>query len=305
MIEIKQLTKKYNETTAINGLSFEISSGSIVGLLGPNGAGKTTTMRILSGYMPPTSGSALIGSIDAVINPFEVKKITGYLPEDNPLYIEMTPLEYLEFCADIRGMAKGRIKERIKEVVEICGINDVLIKPISALSRGYRQRVGIAQAVLHDPPVLILDEPTSGLDPNQIVEIRELIGNLKGKKSIIISTHIMQEVQAICDRVIIINKGGIVADGTHDELTSSSGKTVYSIELDGPENEILEKLSGLKSIGRVDKKGLEFNIECINGQDPRRDIFEIARQNNWPILMLKKSQESLEAVFRVLTTEEK
>lgn len=303
MIEIKKLTKKYDNITAIDRLSFNIDSGSIVGFLGPNAAGKTTTMRILSGYMPPTSGNAIIEGIDVVSNSFEVKKFVGYLPEDNPLYPDMTPLEYLYFCGNLRKMGYSKLKKRIKEVVEICGLNEVIIKRIATLSKGYRQRVGIAQAVLHDPPVLIMDEPTSGLDPNQIQEIRNLIKSLEGQKSIILSTHIMQEVQAVCQRVIIINRGVIVADGTKEELTSSSGKTVYCIQLDGPDEEVAKKLESLKSVDGVTKGEFGFNVDCASNCDPRKEIFELAVEKRWTILRLHEEQRSLEEVFKNLTVE--
>ncbi len=302
MIKINNLTKKYYDTVAIDSISFDIKSGSIVGFLGPNGAGKTTTMRILSGYMPPNSGAALINNIDVVHNPFEVKKLVGYLPEDNPLYFDMTPLEILEFCAKVRNLKKTYFKKRIKEVIEICGLAEVLVKPVSVLSKGFRQRVGIASAILHDPPVLILDEPTTGLDPNQIQEIRKLIKSLEGQKSIIISTHIMQEVQAICQRVIIINNGKIVADGTHDELTSSSG---YIVELDGPENEVFQELVKIQSVNNVKKDGSGFKLDCSKICNPCREIFKLAVEKNWTILTLYKSKQSLEEVFRKLTIEEK
>jgi ABC-2 type transport system ATP-binding protein len=301
MIEIKNLTKKYNEVTAINNLTFNIESGSIIGFLGPNGAGKSTTMRILSGFLPPTAGNAIIEGIDVGANPFEVKKLVGYLPEDNPLYSDMTPLEYLEFCGRLRNMEYNHLKNRIKEVVDICGLSEVVVKPIAALSKGYRQRVGIAQAVLHDPPVLIMDEPTSGLDPNQIHEIRDLIMSLKGQKSIILSTHIMQEVQAVCQRVIIVNRGTIVADGTQEELASSSGKTVYRVHLDGPDGEVLKGLQALISVDTVTRGEFGFNINCAGNSDPRREIFELAVKNDWTILNLRKEQQSLEEVFRKLT----
>lgn len=300
-LKINNLTKKYYDTVAIDSISFNIESGSIVGFLGPNGAGKTTTMRILSGYMPPTKGTALIENVDVVNNPFEVKKLSGYLPEDNPLYPDMTPLEILEFSARIRNIKKSYFKKRIKEVIEICGLDEVLIKPVHALSKGYRQRVGIAQAILHDPPVLLLDEPTSGLDPNQIQEIRKLIKNLQGQKSIIISTHIMQEVQAICQRVIIVNKGKIVADATHDELTSSSQ---YIVELDGPENDVLTELTKIPSVNNVKKDEQVFKLDCSEKYDPRRDIFKLAVEKNWTILSIQKTRQSLEEVFRNLTLEE-
>ena len=286
MIKINELTKQYGEVTAIDGLTFDIADGSIVGFLGPNGAGKSTTMRILCAYMPATSGTALINGIDVAGDPFGVKKMVGYLPEDNPLYGDMTPVEYLSFCASIRGMDPRETGRRIKETVDICALGDVLVKPISALSKGFRQRVGIAQAILHDPPVLILDEPTSGLDPNQIQEIRNLITSLKGTKSIILSTHIMQEVQAICERVIIIDRGRIVADGSKDELTNPQGRTVYYVQLDGPAEEVRTALAAIGSVGSVAASEFGYKVDCPAGADPRKEIFRLAVEKDTLILRL-------------------
>lgn len=304
MIEVKNLTKKYDSTLALDGITFKVESGNILGFLGPNGAGKTTTMRILSGYMPPTSGRAIIEGVDVVNDPIQVKRLVGYLAEDNPLYPDLTPLEYLEFCAKIRNMKESHMRKRIKEVVDICSLNEVIVQPISTLSKGYRQRVGVAQAILHDPPILILDEPTSGLDPNQIREIRSLITGLKKEKTIILSTHIMQEVQALCQRVIIINRGVIVADGTHQELTSSSAKTVFKVTLDGPDNEVLEKLNELPSVETVIKEEFGFIVENNSGIDSRREIFKLAVEKDWTILNMEKSRQSLEEIFRKLTDKE-
>jgi len=304
MININGLTKQYGEVTAIDGLTFDIADGSIVGFLGPNGAGKSTTMRILCAYMPATSGTALINGVDVAGDPFGVKKMVGYLPEDNPLYGDMTPVEYLSFCASIRGMDPREAGRRIKETVDICGLGDVLVKPVSALSKGYRQRVGIAQAILHDPPVLILDEPTSGLDPNQIQEIRNLITSLKGTKSIILSTHIMQEVQAICERVIIIDRGRIVADGSKDELMNPRGRTVYHVQLDGPAEDVRAALAGIESVGSVAAAEFGYEVDCPAGTDPRKEIFRLAVEKDWPIMELKKVHQNLEEVFRSHTIKE-
>jgi len=302
MIEVKNLTKKYDALTALDNVTFNIESG-IIGFLGPNGAGKSTTMRILSGYMPPTEGTALIKGINVGADPVKVKEIIGYLPEDNPLYGDLTPLDYLEFCGRVRNIAEEKLKKRIAEVSEICGIKDVIIRPIGELSKGYKQRVGLAQAILHDPPILILDEPTTGLDPNQIEEIRNLIKNLQEEKTIILSTHIMQEVRAVCQRVIIINQGRIVADGTHDELTGGTGKTVYNVELEGPSENIRAALNGLPGIDSVRAGEFGFIVEAPSERDPRRKIFELAVKNDWTILRMEKTRQSLEDVFRKLTKE--
>ena len=298
MIKINSLTKQYGEITAIDSLTFDISDGSIVGFLGPNGAGKSTTMRILCAYIPATSGTALVNGIDVAVDPFGVKRMVGYLPEDNPLYGDMTPIEYLSFCAAVRGMSARETGRRIKETIEICGLGAVLVKPISTLSKGFRQRVGIAQAILHDPPVLILDEPTSGLDPNQIQDIRSLVTSLKGTKSIIISTHIMQEVQAVCERVIIIDKGRIVADGSKDELTNPEGRTVYFVQLDGPAGDVRTALADIGSVSSVTESEFGFEVDCAAGSDPRREIFSMAVEKDWTILEMKKVQQNLEDVFR-------
>ncbi|MBN2407545.1 MAG: ATP-binding cassette domain-containing protein [Elusimicrobia bacterium] len=301
MIEVNNLVKKYDNFTALNSISFKVGSGSVVGFLGPNGAGKTTTMRIISGYMPPDAGRVSIDGLDVVKDPFGVKKVVGYMPEDNPLYHDMTGLDYLEFCARMREMSYTDIRKRIREVVDICSLEDVIIKPIGALSKGYRQRVGLAQAILHDPPILILDEPTSGLDPNQIREIRTLIGELKKEKTIVLSTHIMQEVQAVCERVIIINRGEIAADGTHQELAGGSGKTVYSVQLDGPADEVKNEIEKLDTADYVRREADTIIVENTSGLDPRKDIFSVAVRNNWAVLEMSRTKESLEDIFRKLT----
>nr|MDA3793196.1 ATP-binding cassette domain-containing protein [Elusimicrobiota bacterium] len=241
MIKVKNITKNFGALKAVDNISFTGSVGTVVGFLGPNGAGKSTTMRMISGYMPPTAGEIYINGVNVNKNPLKTKRLIGYLPEDNPLYGEMTPLDYLEFCGRVRDMEPNLFKKRIKEVVDICAIRKVVVKPINTLSKGFRQRVGLAQAILHDPPILILDEPTSGLDPNQIEEIRNLISKLKEQKLIILSTHIMQEAQASCGRIIIINKGRIAADGDRRELTSVSKKQIYNFKFDGPVDDIIKK----------------------------------------------------------------
>jgi len=220
MIAVSDITKKYNTFTALRGVSFTIKGGEIVGLLGPNGAGKTTLIRILTGYHYPTSGSAIIADKDVLGDDREVKQQIGYLPENAPLYQDMYVYEYLRFIARARGVAKEQIEERIRAVVAECGLKDMLLKSIQNLSKGYRQRVGLAQAMIHDPPILIFDEPTNGLDPNQIIEIRNLIRALGKKKTVILSTHVMQEVEAICNRVLIINDGALVAQGTTTEIAA-------------------------------------------------------------------------------------
>ncbi|NLB35057.1 MAG: ATP-binding cassette domain-containing protein [Elusimicrobia bacterium] len=302
MIRTEKLRKEFGGIPAVDSIDMQIESGSIVGFLGPNGAGKSTTMRMLSGYMPPTSGRAFIRGVDVTSEPFIIKGMIGYLPEDNPLYPELTPLEYLSFCGRLRGMTPNELKKRIAETVDICGLSDVVVKPSGALSKGYRQRLGIAQAILHDPSVMILDEPTSGLDPNQIQEIRNLIKSLSGTKSIILSTHIMQEVQALCSRIIIINRGRIVADGTHEELSGEKGN-VYSLALDAPMEEALKLLEDIDGVLEVKESVENIEIFTEKNTDPRRDIFNLAVEKNWPILHLSIKEQSLEDVFKRLTVE--
>jgi len=302
MIRTEKLRKEFCGIPAVDSIDMEIESGSIVGFLGPNGAGKSTTMRMLCGYMPPTAGRAFINGVDVAMEPFSIKRMIGYLPEDNPLYPELTPLEYLRFCGRLRGMPPPELKKRITETVDICGLSEVAVKPSGSLSKGYRQRLGIAQAILHDPPVMILDEPTSGLDPNQIQEIRSLIKSLSGSKSIILSTHIMQEVQALCSRIIIINRGSIVADGTREELSGDKGN-VYAVEFDAHPEEVLKRLEDISGVERIGENGGRIEIYTGKDTDPRKDIFRLAADNNWPILHLSIKERSLEDVFRRLTSE--
>src|SRR5690349_5480219 len=249
---VKSLTKIYGQQKAVNNISFAVGEGEIVGFLGPNGAGKSTTMKIATGYLPPTEGEVVVGGFDVVENPMQVKQITGYLPEHNPLYLDLFVHEYLGFIGKLYGLRGATLQHRIGEMIELCGLTREQNKKIEALSKGYRQRVGLAQALIHDPKVLILDEPTSGLDPNQLAEIRKLIKDISKNKTVIFSTHIMQEVQALCDRVIVINKGKIMAD---DALTSilkrSSGKVSVVAEFEGAQVNV-EELKSLKGVQAVE-----------------------------------------------------
>src|SRR3990170_6907276 len=222
-LQLKNLTKIYGSQKAVNNISFEIKEGEIVGFLGPNGAGKSTTMKIATCFLPPSSGEAWVGGFNVAEKPMSVKQITGYLPEHNPLYLDLYVHEYLSFIGKLYGLQGQNLKQRIKEIVDLCGLNPEQNKKIETLSKGYRQRVGLAQALIHDPKILILDEPTSGLDPNQLVEIRKLIKTISQQKTVVFSTHIMQEVQALCDRVIVINKGAIVVDDKLDRLLLAQG----------------------------------------------------------------------------------
>ncbi|OGS27425.1 MAG: hypothetical protein A2297_05830 [Elusimicrobia bacterium RIFOXYB2_FULL_48_7] len=309
MIQLENLTKYYGETHAVDSVSFEIPLGQIVGFLGPNGAGKTTTMRMLTGYLTPTSGTAKVLGLDIIENSLEVRKKIGYLPEMNPVYDDMTIPEYLEFVAEIRNIEKEKVTARIKEVVALCGLKDVIQKNIGELSRGYKQRVGFAAAIFHNPEVLILDEPTSGLDPNQARDVRELIKELKKEKTVILSTHILSEVQAICDRVLIINKGRIVADGTTKELASMvQGKELVHLEIKTTEDEksVEEKLKSIPGCETAVSKGArdgKLGFEIGAAVDPREEIFNLAVKNKWTLVEMHKQSVTLEEIFRQLTSQ--
>ena len=300
-VSLKDISKRYGDQLALDKLNLEISKGEIVGLIGPNGAGKSTLMKIITGFLPPSSGQVSVSGMDVVENSLKIRKLIGYLPEHNPLYPEMYIREYLLYVAGLYRLAnKG--SDRISQIIEQTGLKGELKKKIGALSKGYRQRVGLAQALVHDPDVLILDEPTSGLDPNQIVEIRELIRESGKEKTIILSTHILQEVEAICSRVLIINKGIIVADNLSGTLTSGidSGFQTILIEFD---NEIAE--NKIQNLDRVDKvlnlKDNNWLIQTSQDHDIRGDIFEFAVREGLKVLSLQKQEKSLEEVFRLLT----
>ena len=311
MIRIDQLTKRYGTTEALRGLSFEVPRGQVVGLLGPNGAGKSTTMKILAGYLPPTSGHVAVAGVDVVDNPVATRRRIGYLPENNPLYEEMMVKEFLDFVAEIRAVPRAQRPQRIRESVERCGLGDVLGKDIGQLSKGYRQRVGLAQAILHSPDLLILDEPTSGLDPNQIVEIRKLIQELGQEKTVILSTHILSEVQSTCSRVIIVSAGRLVADDTPERLTRAEGgaitlvvapKNGTPLSLPGIQT-ALEGLPGVSGVQAVDGEGvgtLGFRVRYAD-TDPRRALFELAVKDGLVVLEMRREHQTLEETFRKLT----
>jgi ABC-2 type transport system ATP-binding protein len=316
-IAVRNLTKYYDTEKAVNDISFEVKTGEILGFLGPNGAGKTTTMKIITCYMPPTSGSVEVEGFDIAEHSFEVRKKIGYLPEMNPLYLDMNVLEYLEYSARLHGLKDGLLKSRLKEMIDVCGIAGVRHKDIGELSKGFRQRVGLAQAMIHDPEVLIFDEPTSGLDPNQIVEIRNLIRQLGRAKTVVLSTHILTEVQATCDRVIIINDGGIVADGTLEQLQQDfRGSEKISLELKLPEGKIVNamtdiypKFKEISQVESVEYGGQEgdlhkFSIHTVKGSDIREEIFRRAVSERWILLEMSRKATSLEEVFHKLTTTE-
>ncbi len=307
MIRLQNLTKDYGSVCAVDHINFEINEGEILGFLGPNGAGKTTTLRMITCFLSPTSGNIEVENMNIKDKQIEIKRLIGYLPEHNPLYIDMTVYDYLKFIADIREISN--FDSRIKEVIKQCGLNGVVHKPINTLSKGYKQRVGFAQAIIHDPKILILDEPTSGLDPNQIVEIRELIKELGKEKTLIISSHILQEVQAVCSRIIIINEGKIVADGSTEELQSAfQNKTKLILELIAPKNEIIEisdniNETSILSISPLNKTTFEVEIEFDSANDIRTEIFNFIKSKDWILLEMRRENISLEAVFRNLTIE--
>jgi len=298
-ISLQNISKKYAQQLAVNKVSFEIPQGQVVGFLGPNGAGKTTTMKIITAFIPPSEGSVAVCGIDVVKNPIEAKRNIGYLPEHNPLYTDMYIKEFLAFAARSQGMKNN--KSRIAEMIEATGLGPEQHKKINMLSKGYRQRVGLAQALIHDPKVLIFDEPTTGLDPNQIIEIRALLKNLGKDKTVLLSTHIMQEVQAVCDRVIIINEGNIVADASTDSLQQSqSGKVVYIAEFSKEVNLDLLK-TFLGNVGLNKMPGNKIKIESKQNVDLREKIFKFAVDNNCTLLGMQKEEQNLEDVFRKLT----
>jgi ABC-2 type transport system ATP-binding protein len=316
-IAVRNLTKYYDTEKAVNDISFDVKTGEILGFLGPNGAGKTTTMKIITCYMPPTLGSVEVEGFDIAEHSFEVRKKIGYLPEMNPLYLDMNVMEFLEYSAHLHGLKNALLRSRLKEMIDVCGIADVRHKDIGELSKGFRQRVGLAQAMIHDPEVIILDEPTSGLDPNQIVEIRNLIRQLGRAKTVVLSTHILTEVQATCDRVIIINDGGIVADGTLEQLQQDfRGSEKISLELKVPAGKIINamtdiypKFKEISQVESVEYGGQEsdlykFSIHTVKGSDIREEIFRRAVSEGWILLEMSRKATSLEEVFRKLTTSE-
>ncbi len=310
-ITVRNLTKHYGTQKAIDDISFQVKTGEILGFLGPNGAGKSTTMKIITCYIPPTSGTVEIDGLNIFDNSLEVRRKIGYLPEMNPLYPDMNVLDYLDYSARLRGVEKTKIQTRIKDMVQVCGLSSVRHKDIGELSKGYKQRVGLAQALLHEPEVLILDEPTSGLDPNQIVEIRNLIKQLGLAKTFILSTHILSEVQATCDRVLIINEGTIVADGTPAQLQQDfKGAESVTIELrtaaSDPLGQIAPKLRSLTSVTGVEllsrKDSISrFQLHVEKGGDVREAAFRLAVAEGWVLLELNTRSTSLEEVFHKLT----
>lgn len=302
-IVIEGLSKSYGNQKAVDNISFEVRTGEIVGFLGPNGAGKTTTMKMITQYVAPDSGQITIGGKPTDRN--NLRGSIGYLPEHNPLYEEMPVIDYLEFCGQLQGITKAQIDNRVKEMIVMCGLNEEKHKKIGELSKGYRQRVGLAQAMIHDPAILILDEPTTGLDPNQRVEIRELIKKLGVHKSVILSTHILPEVEATCDRILIINRGKIVANGTPESLRShASGKSFLLVDIEGAPRDIIQQ--ALRSLPNVTGIGLSadhkiFEVECTDGQQTARAVYKLCVSKQWMLLQMSPVEVRLEDIFRNVT----
>ncbi len=310
MIEVQHLTKRYGRLTAVEDVSFRVERGEILGFLGPNGAGKTTTMRILTGYMPATEGKAVVAGFDVFDQPIDAKRRTGYLPETPPLYPDMTVAEYLAFVARIKGVPSADRKQRISTVMERTRVVDVGDRLCARLSKGYKQRVGLAQALIHNPDVLILDEPTAGLDPKQIIETRELIKELAGDHTIILSTHILPEVSQTCQRVVIINKGRVVAEDTPDNLTARlrGSETMYlQIDAEGADaSDALARVAGVRRVAEADRRDgvVAYEIDSETGRDVRRDLARTVIASGWGLLEMRPMRMSLEDVFLSLTTEE-
>ena len=305
-ILVENLTKKYGIQKAVNDISFEVNTGEVVGFLGPNGAGKSTTMKMITCFIAPTDGNVMVEGSSIVSDQEEVKNKIGYLPENNPLYLDMPIIDYLRFSAEIQGVKKSSISSRIGEMIERCGLNAEKHKNIGELSKGYRQRVGLAQAMIHDPKVLILDEPTSGLDPNQIVEIRKLIKELGKEKTVILSSHILSEVEATCDRILIINKGRIVADGTSDTLRQQSqGQEILTIHIESSNKKDIHKalldLKTVETVAPVDSKEGWFSVQSKPEMSSRKEIFDVCVTNKWYLMEMTGVETQLEDVFRKLT----
>ena len=315
MISVEKLSKYYGDFHALKGVSFEINAGEIVGILGPNGAGKSTTLRILTCYLSPTSGNAIIDGKSILNNEREVKRVIGYLPESAPLYDDMNVFDYLVYMAEIQELERSRLNDRLHYVVDACNLKDVISKSIGELSKGYKQRVGIAGAIIHDPKILILDEPTNGLDPNQIVEIRELIKELGKEKTVLISTHILSEVEATCSRAIIINQGNVIADADPKHLSLNNSKEnkvstriKLSIKTNDDNNKIIEKLKTIENVYDVKAENNE-NLKDIviysNDEEPREKIYKLIKSTDWIVFEMMKERENLEEVFHTLTKGDK
>jgi ABC-2 type transport system ATP-binding protein len=305
-IVVENLTKVYGAQRAVDDITFRVKTGEVLGFLGPNGAGKTTTMKAITTYLYPTNGDIHVGEFSIHEQPEEIKRRIGYLPESNPLYQDMAIIDYLKYVARLQGIEPSRVEEKIREMVDVCGLEGEKHKRINELSKGYRQRVGLAQAMIHDPEVLILDEPTSGLDPNQIVEIRELIKKIGREKTVILSSHILAEVEATCDRIMIINKGKIVADGSSEELRKhAQGKEILHLRIEEAEpDEVFEKIQELNTVDLVDfinKSENFFEVQSKINTSSRKAIFNLCVKHKWILTEMSPIETKLEDIFRELT----
>ena len=308
MIKVRDLSKNYGSVEAVKSVSFDLNDGEVIGFLGANGAGKTTTLKMMTGDLVPSKGSITVNGMDIIDDTHAIQQQIGYLPELNPLYYEMRVFDYLEFLASIRNITGSDFKKALSRVVEQCGLRGVVHKNISDCSKGYKQRIGLAAAMIHDPKILILDEPVTGLDPNQIIEIRSLIKSLGKEKLVFMSSHILQEIQATVDRIIIINQGEIVANGTNEELmTGFMGNVLLTMEVKGAKvdsiKHIQATLPNVKLVSHVKNKSIyTLQLEYDNNKDPREDIFKYAVKNKWTVLKMSPKTTDLEAIFRDLTT---
>lgn len=308
MIKVRDLSKNYGSVEAVKSVSFDLNDGEVIGFLGANGAGKTTTLKMMTGYLVPSNGSITVNGMDIIDDTHAIQQQIGYLPELNPLYYEMRVFDYLEFLASIRNITGSDFKKALSRVVEQCGLRGVVHKNISDCSKGYKQRIGLAAAMIHDPKILILDEPVTGLDPNQIIEIRSLIKSLGKEKLVFMSSHILQEIQATVDRIIIINQGEIVANGTNEELmTGFMGNVLLTMEVKGAKvdsiKHIQATLPNVKLVSHVKNNSIyTLQLEYDNNKDPREDIFKYAVKNKWTVLKMSPKTTDLEAIFRDLTT---
>ena len=307
MIHVEKLQKNYRDVQALKGVSFDVAKGEVVGLLGPNGAGKSTTMRIIVGFLEASCGHVTVDGLQVSRDNLETRRLIGYLPESAPLYTDLEVTAYLEYIARLRELEDSAINSRVREMVEVCGLGEVVGRPIAQLSKGYRQRVGLAQAMIHKPPLLILDEPTSGLDPNQIVEIRKLIKEIGKERTVILSTHILQEVEASCSRALIINRGELVAQGSIADLMNKGGGSAYYVAARATRNILdaaLSKVSGISNIewlSNANDERQRAKLRSENGRDYSEDIFQSAVANNLTLSELRRDAASLEEVFRELT----
>jgi ABC-2 type transport system ATP-binding protein len=310
MIEVENLTKRYGPTLAVSDVTFQAEKGEVLGFLGPNGAGKTTTMRVITGYLPPSAGRVRVAGYDVAEEPLEAKRRTGYLPEAPPVYPDMSVTEYLAFVGRIKGVPRRELKVRLDEISERCSISDVRQRQIGKLSRGYRQRVGLAQALIHNPEVLVLDEPTAGLDPKQIIETRQLIKGLAGRHTVILSTHILPEASKTCQRVVVINAGKIVAVGSPDELTRRlQGFETVLLTVEGAEAEVAGKLQRVEGVNLVEARDtsdgrVTFEVHAEKGKDVRAELARAVVESGWKLFELKTSGLSLEDIFLKLTTKD-